>query len=469
MAYTFFKTPIGYRLYDREVNKIVPLHEDEYLALKRIKQGEEKGDDLKILQNMQQNGFCCNSSLQEIEHPATHTAERILNSKIQQVVLQVTQNCNLRCSYCAYSGKYFNRQHTSKRMSLQTAMSAIDFVMRHSFEVKELVIGFYGGEPVLEFELIKKVIEYVETQYPGRNVRFNFTTNLTLFSDEVIEYILEKKIDILISLDGPKDVQDKYRVFANGEGSYKVVQKNAKKMRDRSPERFKRFGTNTVVSPNENYEKIRDFLDNDELFGPLNSMLSLVNESGLKENIYYDDSYYKMVRREKFKVLLYMLGEISPDRISRTFLSEKASVLLTYHELNHGGTGGSRKAHPDGPCVPGVKRLFVDVEGNFYPCERISELKRYQIGNIYSGFTMPQIKKILNVGVLTKEECINCWAFMFCSTCIASMIEGQEPTKKMRLSKCQMIKESVMGRLSDLEIIKHYGFDFSEEGSNSNK
>lgn len=465
MAYTIFRIPIGYRLYDREKNKVVPLHEDEYQALKRIELGKEGLDDLAILHRMQGKGFCCDSTLEEIEHPATRTVQASLETKIQQMVLQVTQNCNLRCSYCAYSGKYYNRQHNRKRMSLNTALRAVDFLMGHSSEVEEVVLGFYGGEPVLEFDLIRKVIEYVETQYEGRKVRFNFTTNLTLFTDEVIDYITKKKIDIMISLDGPQNVQDKYRIFADGRGSYKTVAENARRLRERDPERFNKFATNTVASPGEDYENIRRFLDDDELFGPLHSMFTQVNESGLKEEIQYDDDYYRMVRREKFKVMLYMVGEISADKVSRVFANEKSSVLLTYRELTNGGTAGSRKGHPGGPCIPGLKRLFVDVDGNFYPCERIAEFEQFQVGNLHTGFDIERVKNTINVGRYTKEECLRCWAFLFCGTCIANMAEGAEPSRKVRLSRCPGIKEDLKGRFADLEVVKYYGYDFSEEGS----
>lgn len=101
-------------------------------------------------------------------------------------------------------------------MSLETALRAVDFFMERSSGVEEVTIGFYGGEPVLEFELIKQVVQHVESRYPARKVRFNFTTNLTLFTDEIMDYVLEKNIHIMISIDGPQAVQDKYRTSSTG-------------------------------------------------------------------------------------------------------------------------------------------------------------------------------------------------------------------------------------------------------------
>jgi len=104
---------------------------------------------------------------------------------------------------------------------------AINFLMSHSTNVDEVAISFYGWEPILDFELIKRVVSYIEQTYPEKKVRYNITSNLTLFNDEVIKYVIEKNISIMISIDGPKETQDKYRVFLNGKGSYSTVKLNA--------------------------------------------------------------------------------------------------------------------------------------------------------------------------------------------------------------------------------------------------
>lgn len=463
MAYTTFKLPIGYRLYDREQNKVVPLNQEEYESLERIQAGRATQEDGELLERFRAKGFCQESELCEIEHPATPTLEAALQTQLRQIVLQVTQNCNLRCSYCAYSGSYYNRTHTNKRMRVETALRAVDFFMERSSGIEEVTIGFYGGEPVLEFDLIKQVIDHVEKHYPARNVRYNFTTNLTLFTDEVIDYVLEKNIQIMISIDGPQPVQDKYRTFVNGKGSFATVVANARRIRERDPDYYQTCFTNTVASPGEDYESIREFLDHSELFGPLHSSFTQVNEVGLKEAVTYGDEYYRMVRREKFKMLLFTLGEIDSSRASRMFAQEKATILHTNRGLTGGGTLHSKKGHPGGPCVPGLHRFFVDVDGNFYPCERITEDAAFQVGNLETGFDLEKVEKIINVGRCTKEECLACWAFVYCGTCIANMVEETTATRAARLRRCPEIRGEVIDKLSDVEIVKYYGFDFAEE------
>ena len=463
MAYATFKLPIGYRLYDREQNKVVPLNQEEYESLERIQVGHATQEDSDLLERFREKGFCQESELCEIEHPATPTLQAALQTQLRQIVLQVTQNCNLRCSYCAYSGSYFNRAHTNKRMRVETALRAVDFFLARSSGVEEVTIGFYGGEPVLEFDLIKQVVEHVEKHYPARKVRYNFTTNLTLFTDEVIDYVLEKNIQIMISIDGPQPVQDKYRTFVNGKGSFATVMANARRIRERDPNYYQTCFTNTVASPGEDYESIREFLDHSELFGPLHSSFTQVNDVGLKEAVTYGDEYYRMVRREKFKMLLFTLGEIDSSRASRMFAQEKATILHTNRELIGGGTLHSKKGHPGGPCVPGLHRFFVDVDGNFYPCERITEDAAFQVGNLDTGFDLEKVEKIINVGRCTKEECLTCWAFLHCGTCIANMVEEASATREARLRRCPQVRGGVIDKLSDVEMVKYYGFDFTEE------
>lgn len=103
MAYTTFKLPIGYRLYDREQNKVVPLNQEEYESLERIQGGQATQKDTELLKHFQEKGFCQESELCEIEHPATPALEAALQTQLRQIVLQVTQNCNLRCSYTVLS------------------------------------------------------------------------------------------------------------------------------------------------------------------------------------------------------------------------------------------------------------------------------------------------------------------------------------------------------------------------------
>jgi len=163
----------------------------------------------------------------EIEYPQCEYIEDILKNCMRTITLQVTQNCNLRCKYCVYSGSYENRIHTNKRMSFETAQKAIDFLHDHSSLSAAVSIGFYGGEPLLEIDLIKKCVDYAKKIFDGKDLSFTMTTNATLLTETIMDFLVENNFYVTISFDGPQKIQDKNRVLADGKhGSFNIVIKN---------------------------------------------------------------------------------------------------------------------------------------------------------------------------------------------------------------------------------------------------
>lgn len=157
MSFVVFSTPVGYRIYDREKNKILSFRKKEFQAVSALINNCSLNDtEQEILRDLREAGYCQKSSIEKILHPQTNVLNAFLNQKVQNLVLQVTQNCNLRCAYCVYSGNYYNRTHKQEKMSEKAAFQAVDFFMERSTAVENPIIGFYGGEPFLEFELIKK-------------------------------------------------------------------------------------------------------------------------------------------------------------------------------------------------------------------------------------------------------------------------------------------------------------------------
>ena len=161
MNFIIFKTHRHQYLYDRYSNAIIRLNDEQAYEMKKVESGEIDGLQSQIIKNFQTNGILLEKEIEVIEHPETPYLKHLLKNDMEQVTLQVTQNCNLRCEYCVYGGKYLNRKHCNNKMSFETAKAAIDFGISNSKETRRLSIGFYGGEPLLEFELIKKCITYV--------------------------------------------------------------------------------------------------------------------------------------------------------------------------------------------------------------------------------------------------------------------------------------------------------------------
>lgn len=154
LSYFCFSTLNNKYMYVRNINSIVRISEDEYKELKDV---EKDGiQNSPVVEKYKKLGVFINNPVKTIEHSATDTLEFQADYVCQHLMLQVTQQCNLRCEYCAYSGMYDNRVHSNKRMDFALAKRAIDFFIKHGRESKRLTSGFYGGEPLLEFPLIKQ-------------------------------------------------------------------------------------------------------------------------------------------------------------------------------------------------------------------------------------------------------------------------------------------------------------------------
>ena len=184
---------------------------------------------------MEQGFLTEKKKISSIKHYETDTLKDLYMYNMGNVILQVTQNCNLRCEYCVYSGSYINRVHTNKRMSFETAVKTIDFLAAHSLNCNEVSIGFYGGEPLLNMKLIQETIAYIESLHID-NLRFsyNMTTNAMLLG-RYMDYLVEKDFTLLISLDGD-EYQSGYRVDKHGKSSFTHVVGNIQKLKDTYPE-----------------------------------------------------------------------------------------------------------------------------------------------------------------------------------------------------------------------------------------
>ena len=236
IVFKSFKTPKGFYMYDRNTNKILKVSQEEYEQLKEVEAGQRLFEEFAFKEKFQTRGFLKENIVEKIEHPELGLLEHYVNHRVNQLVLQVTQNCNLRCDYCVYSGKYDNRTHSSKIMSWDTAKKAMDYLIIHSDELDEIVIGFYGGEPLLNLELIKECVDYMSTHVEGKKVSYSITTNGTLLTPDIAEYLSKNKFNILISLDGSKKEHDANRKFANGKGSFDTIMSNLRNIKNHDPE-----------------------------------------------------------------------------------------------------------------------------------------------------------------------------------------------------------------------------------------
>lgn len=443
-----FKLGDQYYVYDRNTNKILAVPKQDYEALCSNQSSAEKNVVLKKYQN---KGFFLKNRLTEIKHPANDFLAQFEEENVTQLILQVTQDCNLRCSYCYYVNEsYRNRHHAKLNMSLDTAKKAMDYLLSHSVGKDSITLGFYGGEPLLRMDLLKYCIEYMESQVQDRHILFTLTTNGTLLTDDIIEYFITHNVALFISLDGTKETHDRNRKFVNGRGSFDIVMRNVAHIKEQYPEYFKTIYFNTVISPEMDMKCVRDYYSADEVLSTANFTSSTIQEFYTDDPPQYDDRLYIDSQYGEFKALLVCAGRLSAKDIPFIYQGNISDIRKLQENL-HTDFLLPSAYHHGGPCIAGSRRLFVDVAGNFYPCERVSESSEtMRIGSLEEGLNLEKVLNLINVGKITENECKHCWALVHCRICAAwaDNLTGLDKSKK--LQACPLYKSSVLHRFKNV-------------------
>jgi uncharacterized protein len=467
-----FKTPGGHYLYDVNRNVILSLSEDQYKILDYYKKGNNNGNTpefstnaLESINHLRELGFLSEKRPKEMYHPLTDTIFSHLNNKVKMITLQITKQCNLRCKYCVYSGNYENRVHSNEKMTLETARKGIDFYIEHSKDNESSSLAFYGGEPLLEFEFIKNCIEYFNERAEGKTIYFNLTTNATLLTEEIVDYFQKHDLHLLISLDGPSEVHNKNRVYGyDDRGTFEKVIENLEMMKVKFPDYLrKNVSFNAVLDPQNEFSCINNFFIDFDIAKEANIISSEISDLYRKNTLKVSGNYISQTQYEYFKIFLSKLGYLNEKYtsklLSRYYIErkDKYNRLKMMPELPD-------KIHHGGPCIPGIQRLFMDVDGNFYPCERVSEASpQMNIGNIDAGFDVDKIRALLNIGKISEKECINCWALRFCNLCAAAADDNDSLSMEKKVSRCSYVRYSADSLLKDICTLREFGAELEEE------
>lgn len=355
-----FKTAKEYYVYDVNTDKIIQVSFETYNFLENNIWDEKAEREIEKLIN---EGYLKRTRVEEVKHFATDFLESYLENRMNQLVLQVTQKCNLRCSYCVYSGDYKNRNHSQKEMSWETAKEAVDYLYGHSMSSEDIYISFYGGEPLLMFRLIKEVVEYVKREYCQRTVHFNLTTNGTLFTPEIVQYFIKNNIQIMFSLDGPKEVHDKNRIFAgSNRGSFEKLRDSMKMIYSMDRKYYKKnVSFNTVLDPQNELRTIYEFLDKDRLLSKNLSRISVLNDNYTDKQCEFSGEFVEEQEYEYFKCFLSKLKRINEKFVARAVKEEFDNEMreIKQHEEKM-QEEISKVNHHSGPCIPGAKKNFCN-------------------------------------------------------------------------------------------------------------
>lgn len=367
---------------------------------------------------------------------------------MQLLLLEVTKDCNLNCSYCSVSGKYANTTVRRRNMSMETAIKAVDFFCPRCHESREVNIGFYGGEPLLRFDLMKDTVQYVIKKYGAEKYKFNLTTNGTIFDEDIIDFFSRHDFQVLVSLDGPKCVTDRYRLSRDGKSTFDKIMRNLEFIKHYNYDFFsKNISINSVLTPPFQLHEIVDFFKNNgtvrdiQRKGKVRS--NLVNTSDtkfledfcLKEDMNrYSDIFDGLVKNLKKLILERRLNEVT---------IEKSTIMdILYNLARRQVKGLCDCIPPMGACYIGLRRLFVTIDGDFNICERVQF--DHTIGSIHTGFNYENMVTLYRKFDEILKDCKDCWALHHCERCWAAFKDIANLDKNVKDAFCRDRKDVIM-------------------------
>lgn len=450
------QTPLGHYIYEVNRNEIITVNSELFNYVQNIL----NADDVNLIEapeyiktqfiNLQECGYLQPCRIEKVEHPLTWQVEDLMSRRMDKITLQVTQNCNLRCSYCVYSenSNLGQRSHSSNVMSFETAKKALDFYHDHAIDSELISIGFYGGEPLLAFSLIKEVVAYAEDIFEGKEIIYSITTNATLLNDKIIDYLREKNFNVMISIDGPQEVQDANRKFINGAGSYDVVIKNIRRLYEKDSDAMKRTSVSMVISPSQDYREIVKLFDEPALRN-VNLTYTFVEQDAMYMRP--NDDYMEKYSYDMFIALVKYFrsdSEQYPSKLVEQDITSYSDGNRRFRVNPIGQVGA-----PGGPCVPGKIRMLISCFGELYPCERVNENGCMRIGTLKDGINFDQVRSILNIGQMTQQKCIKCWAFSLCTVCAKRADDNGRISVEKKLQACKDAQSIAYNRIMNKILI----------------
>ena len=358
------------------------------------------------------------------EHAAT------LKNKTRGVVkalcLHIAHTCNLNCAYCfASQGKYHGERAV---MSYEVGKRALDFLVENSGTRRNLEVDFFGGEPLMNFEVVKDLVAYARSieKEKGKNFRFTLTTNGMLIDDDVIDFANREMSNVVLSLDGRREIHDKYRVDYAGNGSFdKIVPKFQKLVEARGGKNYYMRGTFTHRNP--------DFLEDIKVMLELGfnelSMEPVVCAEGDPAELTKEDMPIVFEQYEKLAELM-----AKRDREGRPF---------TFYHYMIDLTGGPCIYKRISGCGSGTEYMAVTPWGDLYPCHQFVGDEKFRLGDIYTGVTNTAVQgEFFDCNVYSRPDCADCWARLYCSGgCAANAYHATGSVRGVYKYGCELFKK----------------------------
>ena len=318
---------------------------------------------------------------------------------VKALCLHIAHTCNLNCSYCfASQGKYHGDRAV---MSYEVGKRALDFLIENSGTRHNLEVDFFGGEPLMNFQVVKDLVAYARSieKEKGKNFRFTLTTNGVLVDDDVIEWANRECSNVVLSLDGRKEVHDRYRVDYAGNGSWeKIVPKFQRFVEARGGKDYYMRGTFTHANP--------DFLND------IKQMLDLGFSELSMEPVVCAKNDPSALTDEDMETVMKQYEELAALMLQR----DKEGKPFTFYHYMIDLTGGPCIYKRISGCGSGTEYMAVTPWGDLYPCHQFVGEERFKLGDIWNGVTNKEVQgEFAACNVYAHPECRDCWARLYCS------------------------------------------------------
>lgn len=320
---------------------------------------------------------------------------------IKAVCLNIIHGCNLRCKYCfADEGGYHGHKGV---MSVETAKKAIDYVIKRSGPRKNIEIDLFGGEPTLIMDTIKEIIQYARDNEAkwNKNIRFTMTTNATLLNDEMMDFMDKEMGNIILSLDGRKEVNDKVRIKVDGSGSYDDILPNIKKMISKRTKGKTYYVRGTFTRDNV------DFYED---------VVSMLNEGFREisiEPVVLEDGHPLAIREEDIPEIFDNYDKLYNEMARR---KREGKDEFTFYHFNIDLQGGPCVYKRISGCGSGFEYVAITPQGDVYPCHQFVGKEEYKLGSVFDDTYDAELgKKFKKAHIYNKPKCRECWARFYCS------------------------------------------------------
>ena len=360
--------------------------------------------------------------------PMAGTFKQRSGDVVKALCLHVAHTCNLNCSYCfASQGKYHGERAL---MSLEVGKRAIDFLIENSRTRHNLEVDFFGGEPLMNWEVVKQIVAYarsVEKQH-SKNFRFTLTTNGMLINDEVIEFANREMSNVVLSLDGRREVHDATRVDYAGHGSYdRIVPKFQKLVAARGGKGYYMRGTFTHRNP----DFTKDVLHMADLGFTELSMEPVV--AAPDDPMALTSADIEIVKQQYELLATEMLRR------------ERAGKPITFYHYMIDLTAGPCIYKRISGCGSGTEYMAVTPWGDLYPCHQFVGEEAYRLGNIWDGVTNRELREEFRAcNAYARPECADCWAKLYCSGgCAANAYHASGSIRGVYKPGCELFRKRI--------------------------